>query len=111
MPRKPIQFTLRTLVWLIIASAVFFGTIRYIQTTTCNVFGVLLAATCFVGPLLWLLCRPNPFRGRTRNAAVRCEPAGPFEHRLQQFMINVAPIEPPTASDSTTTTIMPEDSS
>jgi hypothetical protein len=108
MPRKPLQFRISTLIWLIFASALFFGTVRHVRSASGSLFGQILAAMCFLLPLLWLVCRPNPFRGRTRTATVRAKPAGPIEYRLRQFMLNVSPIDVPTVSDSKMV-IMPAD--
>src|SRR5262245_51075712 len=110
MPRKPLQFRISTLIWLIVASALFFGTVRYMHTAgrTRTFFGDILTAMCFLLPLLWLVRRPNPFRGRTRTATVRAEPPGPIEYRLRQFMLNVSPVDVPPVSDSKIV-VMPDD--
>ena len=94
MAGKPFQFGLAALVWLVFISAVVFGILRYVRSASGEFFGILLAAIFFLGPLIWLFLRPNPYRGRKRAADTGPhEPAAPLDQRLKQFMSNVSPAE------------------
>ena len=103
METKPFQFRLSTLVWLVFASALLFGTLRYIRSASGEFFLIVLMLAIMGGPVVWLFTRPNPLRGRRRMVQpVPQEPAAPLEERLQQFLCNVSPTEPSPPSGERT---------
>jgi hypothetical protein len=103
MAAKPLQFGLASLLWLVLGSAIIFGTWRYVRFASTGYFLVVLVTAIFAGPVVWLFMRPNPFRGRRRPAQSRStEPAPPLENRLHQFMSNVTPAPISPRSDERT---------
>jgi hypothetical protein len=107
MARKPYQFGIASLVWLVSLSAVIFGTIRYVSSASSAFFGIVLLSTMFTAPIIWLFTRPNPYRGRKRPAhPIPEDPPAPMDQRLQQFMGNVTPTEP-TPPTSPSVALMP----
>ena len=123
MARRPYQFRLASLVWLVIGSAFIFGFIRYVSS---GAFGratseastnvsrelrllglrprdldvIFVTTPCIVAPLVWLFLRRNPIQrsADTKENNPR-EPAAPIEHRLSQFLSNVSPVESSPSSE------------
>ena len=103
MAGKQFQFGLATLVWLVVGSALVFGTLRYVRSASGEFFFIVLIVTIMGCPLLWLFTRPNPLRGRRRAVKVPPqEPAAPLDQRLGQFLSNVSPTEPYPSAGPTT---------
>lgn len=118
MARKPYQFQLSSLVWLVIGSAFLFGVIRYVSSSALQraateastnvsrdirLLGlrprdwdvILIVTPCILAPLVWLFTRRNPIKQKAgNNDSISHSPAAPIEQRLSQFMSNVAPVEP-----------------